>query len=564
MRRWLLIAAFILFPWPALAQGNGGEHITNFRAELTVRPDRTIQVVEHIAYDFANVSHHGIYRDLPVTYKKSGQRFTVRYDIQRVTDGVSTPQPYKLQHPSGQLRIRIGDPDVTVTGAHTYIIQYTVKRALPQFDGQDEVYWNVTGNGWDVPIAVASATLTLHNDAEALQPSCYTGVLSSTAQDCTVKAGEHSVVTFSAEALATGEGLTIAARLPAGTVATETTQTRVGYFVQDNWIVLLPLLALIIMHWQWHKRGRDPKGRGTVIPQYESPRGMFPAVVGAVADNQVGAKEFAATILHLAIRGYLSIQDLGQAGMLGNKHNYEFTRRKAPDQQLQAYEKTLLEGLFKDGTVVTTQSLKYKFATTYQAVIADARNQLVTQGVYARDPRMVQAASIGLGLLGVGTCLLFAILQQGTLLVVPFLAALGSALIVVIYGLLMPARTKLGAEILEEVQGFTWFLSVTEAERLKFHNAPARKPEQFMEFLPYAVALGVEKEWAGQFADLAIPQPGWYSDNLGTFNALLFANSIGGFSSDVHSALATAPSSSGAGGGGFSGGGFGGGGGGGW
>lgn len=554
---------FILLPLPGLAQDSGGEHITNFQTELTVLPNRTMQVVERISYDFGTTARHGIYRELPLTYSKEGSRYTVRYDLQAVTDARGQSLPKKLSRTNGQFRIRIGDPDKTITGEHTYVIRYVVTRALPQFNGQDEVYWNVTGNGWAVPIASVTGTLVLPNGASGLEPACYTGVAGSTTQQCTVQAEDRGLV-FTTTQLAAGEGLTIAARLPVGTVAAETAQIRAGYFVQDNWLVVLPLLALIIMHWQWRKRGRDPKGRGTIIPQYEPPRGFAPAVIGAIPDNSVGAKEFSATLLHLAIRGYVKIKDLGKTGKLSTKRDYEFTRLKAPDQQLHMYERVLLEGLFKDGTVVTTQTLKYNFATTYQEVVADVREQVVQRGVYTRDPRTTRAITIASGLAVVGLLLFVTIFQNGSLLPVPFLAALAAAIVVVIYGLIMPARTKAGAEILEEVRGFKWFLSVTEKERLKFHNAPARKPEQFMAFLPYAVALGVEKEWAKQFADLSIPQPEWFAGNLGTFNVVLFANAMGNFSSDVKSTLAAVPGSSGAGGGGFSGGGFGGGGGGSW
>ncbi len=124
-------------------------------------------------------------------------------------------------------------------------------------------------------------------------------------------------------------------------------------------------------------------------------------------------------------------------------------------------------------------------------------------------------------------------------------------------------RTQKGYEALDHLKGFKDFLSVTEKERYTFHNAPAKNPEQFMEYLPYAIAFGVEKEWADVFKDLQIATPDWYSTTTPgqTFSAGDFASELGAFST----ALASSGSiSSGSGGGGSAGGGSGGGGGGSW
>ncbi len=105
---------------------------------------------------------------------------------------------------------------------------------------------------------------------------------------------------------------------------------------------------------------------------------------------------------------------------------------------------------------------------------------------------------------------------------------------------------------------------MTEKERYEFFNNPADNPQEFMEYLPYAIAFGVEKKWAKQFASITIPQPDWYRGS-GPFVATAFADEISSFSEKVSSAVATQRSSgSGSGGGGFSGGGSGGGGGGSW
>lgn len=133
----------------------------------------------------------------------------------------------------------------------------------------------------------------------------------------------------------------------------------------------------------------------------------------------------------------------------------------------------------------------------------------------------------------------------------------------------MPAVTKKGAELKENILGFKDFLSVTETDRLKFHNAPEKTPESFEKFLPYAMVLGVEKEWSKQFEGIYNQQPNWYEDSSGRmFNAMILSSIVSDFSSSATAAMSSQPSSAAGGGSGFSGGGggggFGGGGGGSW
>jgi uncharacterized membrane protein len=124
-------------------------------------------------------------------------------------------------------------------------------------------------------------------------------------------------------------------------------------------------------------------------------------------------------------------------------------------------------------------------------------------------------------------------------------------------------RTQLGVESTQEVLGFKEFLSVTDKDRFDFHNAPEKNPTQFMEYLPYAIAFGVEEKWAKQFEGMIIPQPSWYqSTTPGIFIASDFTNDMQRFGSSINSSIT--PASSGSGGGGSSGGGSGGGGGGSW
>lgn len=136
---------------------------------------------------------------------------------------------------------------------------------------------------------------------------------------------------------------------------------------------------------------------------------------------------------------------------------------------------------------------------------------------------------------------------------------------IMLFGLIMPARTKKGAEAREYLAGLKLYLTVAEKDRLEFHNAPEKNPQVFEKLLPYAIVLGVEKQWAKQFEHLMMPMPRWYSDPSATnFNSIIFISQLNAFSNNVSGVVMPRGNSSGLGGGGFSGGGGGGGGGGSW
>jgi uncharacterized membrane protein YgcG len=146
------------------------------------------------------------------------------------------------------------------------------------------------------------------------------------------------------------------------------------------------------------------------------------------------------------------------------------------------------------------------------------------------------------------------------------LAGIFTGAIVLGFGIFMPARTVAGTRALEAALGFEEFLQRVESDRFK---KMITGPEMFERYLPYAMALAVEKKWAAAFADIYREQPDWYrgTGHRG-FHPTLFVSDLSGMTQHAATAMTSAPRSSsgsgfsGGGGGGFSGGGFGGGGGG--
>ncbi|MFA6285716.1 MAG: DUF2207 domain-containing protein, partial [Parcubacteria group bacterium] len=265
-----------------------------------------------------------------------------------------------------------------------------------------------------------------------------------------------------------------------------------------------------------------------------------------------------------------------EKGFLGTTSaEYTFTKLKDGEPE-RDFEKEVLKGIFgpvkADANGASSEKekklsdLKNKFYKTLQAVKSQLYENVTQKGYYAKNPRAVFGMWIVIAIVGGGILTgLFGAIQGGW----GVFSGIVSGIIMLIFGYLMPAVTKKGAELKENILGFKDFLSVTETDRLKFHNAPEKNPEMFEKFLPYAMVLGVENEWAKQFEGIYNQQPSWYEDSSGRmFNAMILGNMISDFNSSAMTAMASQPSSAAGGGSGFSGGGggggFGGGGGGSW
>lgn len=554
-----VMVAAVAFPCVASAE----EVIRDFSVNAALTSDRMLRVTETITYDFGDAERHGIYRYIPVKYVRNGAAYNYRPRVVGVTMDNAAVR-YDVTNEAGQLYLKIGDPDTTITGPHTYAITHETDRAINFFEDHSELYWNVTGNEWPVPIERSRFTLTFPSGADpaSIRTACFTGPYGSEEASCTADVKDGKAVFASARTLLSEEGLTFVLGMPLGLIRPPTAWESFMMFTRDNGALRIPLIALFIMGYLWWSKGRDPK-LGTVIPLYEPPdlpagrqAKLTPAeLVCAREESTMPPSATTATIIDLARRGYLKIKydDPG--------YTFVKTAKDAEgDASLKEDEKAILDGLFKKGPEVSIKDLQTnKFYEDASAARVSVAKRVMGLGLFDKNPVIVRGKYVGLAC--VCAFLLFFFLAS-----TPFgaAAAIMTGIVIVVFGWFMPRRTDKGVKTLAEIKGFEWFLTVTEKDRLAFHNAPAKTPEKFMEFLPYAIALGVEKEWAKQFEGIDIPQPEWAEgagwSNLG---AIAFVSSLDRMHSQAASSGYSAPSSAGSGGSGFSGGGSGGGGGGG-
>jgi len=553
----LLAACLLALCLPQIASAAEIIHRYDVTADITT--DRMVTIEEKIEYDFGQAEKHGIMRDIPTIYSRNGGKYNYRYEmIDVLRDGKS--EPYEKSNTSKSLHLKIGDADITITGKHTYTIRYRTDRAINDFPEQSELYWNVIGPEWTIPIEQSTFKVTLPKDVGITNVSstCFTGVLGSQERSCQAQETGSGATYSTTRVLSAYEGFTAVLGFPVGTVTPLTTTDKIGNTLKDNAVLFFPLIAFILMFFRWSRHGRDPK-LGAIIPEYEAPAGYAPATLASAAtEGSVPDRAITATIIDLASRGYLKINFGEEKGLIfGATPTYTFIKTNKDPNELKDFERDLYDGIFKDGDTQEFKDLKKEGRGFYQNVQSFKKHvQAAVDGnkLFAANPLSTRAIYILLAF-GVGFGLAF--FSNGPLHTA---AAVATGIIIAAFGWIMPKRNQLGTELLQKAKGFEWFMSVTEKDRLDFHNAPERTPQQFMAVLPFAIAFGLEKKWAQQFASLNIPPPTWAEGAiLANFSATSFASNLNTLNTTTSSTI----SSAGGGGSGFSGGGSGGGGGGG-
>ena len=576
LRQYLTVAAvltFLLLPGVAHADVNNFT-VTNFAGRYDLikdDPQGSLAVLEQIDVNFTDYNH-GIERALPQKYNGQNVRLEIAY-IQR--DGLS--EKYSTRTSNGNLVLKIGDANKTITGAHHYEIKYTVQNVIRFTAGHDELLWNTNGTGWGQPFERVSAELNVPDPLAATLTgaTCYTGQQGSTASDCQMNTTGSTTTFTTTRVLRAGENMTFAGDFPVGTFAKPTAldwwKDHLGTVLQ---VVVPPLLALAYAYPRWRKNGKDLKGRGTIVPEYAPPAGLRAAEADCIYTYKVGPKAASATIIDLAIRKYIRITESESNGVLGlGKHKvYSFTKLAVPlNDNLKPYEQAVLEGLFPDNAETTQLSdLKNKFYKTIQEIQNTIPDRLTKDGYFAADPK-----GIGQVMTILATAAIFV---GGFIFGVDWALAIGVALgaaIVFLFAKLMPKRTQQGVDAKDALEGLKLYMNTAEKDRIAMlqsanapyaskTDAPQQTVELFEKLLPFAMILGVEKTWAKQFESIYTTPPDWYAGNWTAFNAGYLVTSLNGSMSAMNTSFA-APGSAGSGaGGGFSGGGGGGGGGGGW
>jgi len=625
MHRTCLVLLLLLtgFASPARAQERTVA-LESFHADILVQPEGTVEIIETLAVDFRG-SWNWIIRDLLLEHRTAaGRRERLRLQVHEVTDEAGNPLRHEVSRSGWVTEVQVWPPEAR-DAVRTVVIRYTVENALRYFEdathrqgGHDELFWNVTGSNWEMPIRRASATITLPGGAQAVEAWAYTGPAGSTAQDAQVEVEGHEVRVIANQPFASYEGLTVSTVWAPGVVVRPPPPSRFAWLVPNGLPLALPFLVFGFMLRTWRRNGRDPERRAIVV-EYEPPADLSPAEVGTLVDHRAEMHDITATLVDLAVRGYLVIEEKETPRMLGLSSKTEYVLHlQKPEETwkgLRPHERLYLEGIFKTANPaqgsfgdalsfareartasraaaaagetydkrahfeewnarriappdhteglpsVEMSQLRNRFYTHVEPIRRAIYSRLIANDLYRQRPdqaanrwKIAAFLMVFLGVFGGAGAE-----EWSPGMGLPLgIGILLSALIVGGFGRRMGARTEKGVRALERALGFKEFLARVETDR---YRRMITSPEMFERYLPFAMAFGVDDRWAAAFDDLYTTPPDWYRGGSGTtFRASTFTQGLNRMTSQASQTMGSSPSS-GSGGGGSSGGGSGGGGG---
>ncbi len=347
-----LLLALLACTFPGAAQAKSWR-VADFQDNITVERDGSAVVAERITLVFVG-EWHGIHRTIPIEYPgPNGTNYELFLAVTSVTDGNGGKLKYDSSTAHGSRDLKIYIPDA-VDATRTVEITYRVRNGTRFFDSHDEFYWNVTGNDWPVPIDHAAATVRFPDSAAgSLRAQAFTGVYGSTQHDATSSVEGAETRFETSNPLPMRGGLTIDVYLPKDILQEPGALTKFFWFVGGNPIVFLPLVTLAGMFTLWWYKGRDPDPGVSVAPMYEPPFGISPAEAGTLLDDNIHPRDITSTIIDLAVRGYIKIEETAEKVLIFTHKDYVFHLLKPREQwgaDLAPHERVMLENVFAAGT----------------------------------------------------------------------------------------------------------------------------------------------------------------------------------------------------------------------
>jgi uncharacterized membrane protein YgcG len=539
------------------------EVIQLFDSRLVLSNDGGMEVTETITViGEGRKIRRGIYRDFPMVFRDgSGRERKVQFDVVSVTrDG--QPEDFHVKQASRATRLYIGNADRLIgRGQFTYQITYRTDRQIRFFTTHDELFWNVTGNFWDFPIVKARAEFVLPGGARAEQLVTYTGKLGSRDNNATASIGNGgNVVTAQTTAtLDRREGLSVAIWMPPGSVTRPTNAQEISWYIRDNLAALISFASFALIawyyYWAWNRVGRDPQG-GPVVPRWDAPEGISPALVHYIHHKGLrGNEAFSAALLSLAVKGHVTLEELGKKDMkikptgnipksgalpIGEQVIYDKVSGRSGGFRIdKANGKSVVSLASGFRSKLASEHRNKYFVRNFPWIIAGVMMSAVAVAISlssaGSDAGTIVPIMFGAIVISSMLVMVFNALSKSTglggwsfagiarwavfgIIALNFLPALGGMLastgnnpllitaigsIVLLNALfwyLLGAPTPLGQRMMDGIEGLKTYIRLAETDRLNLQGAPAMSPSHYETVLPYAVALGLEKPWSNAFA----------------------------------------------------------------
>lgn len=414
----------------------------------------------------------------------------------------------------------IGDRFVIKLDGGSATVRYRVDGAISDAAGHQEVRWEPAG-GWDTKLLIVRAVFAAPKPPEKI--TCLAGPKGSTTP-CQVASTDHGgVPRVVQQNLDPGSRIDLSVQLPADTVTTAPPPAPEGSADAEPGpfalglatgiglgLVLLGLLLGVVL--LVRARRRDTAAlAGLIAPvhvlvhdngrvAFRAPRDVLPGQLGTVIDERVDSVDLAATVVDLAVRGYLWILEFAAED---GTADWQLVRRLPADGALTGYERAVYDAVLPGdtGTVVLSQ-LRPELGLARDALHRD----VVARGWFA-SARGLTAAGAVLTVLGCAATVVLALTAGYALLGV---AAVIAGLALLLGARLLPARTRTGADLVADARGLVDALRGMSAASIP----DADREPVFSRALPYALVLGEGPTLVHAFTEQA-PHITWYGAQEG-------------------------------------------------
>ncbi|SIP98658.1 Predicted membrane protein [Rhizobium sp. RU35A] len=561
----LLLALLLTLLFGAAAgKAVAAEMIESYRSDIDLSRDGTVTVTEVITVNAEGREiRRGIFRDFPLFLQDANGRLQrVGFEVLSVArDGA--PEEWHTETIEGGLRIFMGSSERLLSpGRHTYELTYRTDRQVRYFPDHEEFYWNVTGTGWIFPINRASAVVSLPPGVSATDTTVYTGRQGSREKNARIGGSATAPRFETTRPLRQQEGLTIVIAVPKGSIAAPSRAQQRDWFLRDNLNLIIGFggLAIVTLYyvWCWRRVGRDPP-KGVVVPRWDAPDGLSPALVNYVHNrgfSGAGWEALSASFIELAVKGHVTLEDLdsrivvrrtdrpltetlpaGQAVLMRDlggpgstfvidrdngervqtvarnfrsaiekEHRGRYYRRNLGPMIGGALVSLLVLGVLlvfgnvHPDSVVALAVPAVGGMIWGRAAVSAARAFMRRRTLFLRLMAAIGFAIVGFIALSAAGFFAVSILDSIDNGEWPVFVSVGGLFLVNgLFFVLMGAPTPLGARLMAGIAGLELYLTLAERDRLNMAGAPKMSPQHFETLLPYAVALGVERPWSDTF-----------------------------------------------------------------
>jgi uncharacterized membrane protein YgcG len=418
-------------------------------------------------------------------------------------------------------------------GKGVFEISYDVIGNLLVYEGGDQLWWDaIPSDHFGYPIRAATVTITLP-DGFAPREGTDPVVTYGAAGEIEVNGTE--VIARATNGVGRYDPFTVRVQYPhdpnARIAAWQTAfdqevafDTNVRPFINIGVALISLLIGLglpVLFFVLWQTRGRDPDAGPVPTFLSEPPSALPPAVVGTLIDERADPRDAISTLVDLAQRGYLVFEERQREGLfgLGGGREFTFKRTDKPLNDLRPYEKRMMTSLFTGSSLERSlSSLRNTFYTTIAQIQSDLYQELVREDFFKTNPNTTRGlwSALGIGLIVftvIGAAMILPLIEDYTQLGFCIPAALFvAAAAAFTFGSAMPAKTRKGAEEAAKWKAFYEYLS-----NLDKYGSVDEAAKRFADYLPYAVAFGIDKQWVRRFSQspAAVIPPWYYPTYLG-------------------------------------------------